>query len=85
MAGGGIHQNHRKLSMGQGRFMESYENCENYQIYKNCDFYDILQDNNKIDKNLFKGSQRRSVVSYENWENHQIYKNCGFCDNSQDH
>ena len=40
-----------------GSPIQSYKNCENYEIYENCEIYDNLQDRWQSLRNLFKGLQ----------------------------
>ena len=69
-------QYQRNLFKGlQGSLIESYENCENYEIYENCEIYDNSPDLLRNQRKLFKGLQGRPMESYENYE---IYENAKF-------
>ena len=72
-------QNLQNLLEGtQGRPIETYKNCENYESYDNSLYH--LQNQ----RNLSKGLQGRPSESYENWENYKIFENCEICWNSLD-
>ena len=69
-------QNQRNLfKVLQGRPIESYENCENYEIYENCEIYNNSPYHLQNQRNLFKGLQGRPMESYEIYENCEIYDN----------
>ena len=64
------YKNQQNLFKGlQGRCIESYENCENCEIYDNSRYH--IQNH----RNLFEGLQGRPIQSYKNYEIcHTTYK-----------
>ena len=70
-------QYQRNLLEGlQGRPIESYKNCQNYE---NCEICDNSPHHLRNQRNLFKELQGRPN------ENYEIYENCEIYDNSPYH